>query len=228
MKSTPLFQRMWLHSMIDPIDLTITGALASRNKLGITEPTALASAVADFTAFRLAELQTSPICGGFDSAHLQDIHRHLFHDIYEWAGELRGAGAGELAASQLEKSLNSVFDQLARENHLKGLSAAEWARSASGYIYDLGALQPFLAGNDIALREFAAELARKNDLSLHWNADPSVADAMHQLRQEEQAANIRRMIMLAMDTNSGSQRPGRGTITERGAERLLSLEIPHL
>ena len=77
--------------MIDPIDLTITGAVASRNKLGITEPTALASAVADFTAFRLAELQTSPICGGFDSAHLQDIHRHLFQDIYEWAGELRGA-----------------------------------------------------------------------------------------------------------------------------------------
>jgi cell filamentation protein len=207
--------------MIDPIDLTITGALASRNKLGITEPTALAGAVADFTAFRLAELQTSPICGGFDFAHLQDIHRHLFQDIYEWAGELRGAGAGELAASRLEKSLNSVFDQLARENHLKGFSAVEWTRSASGYVYNLGALQPFLAGNDIALREFATELARKNDLSLHWDANPSVADAIHQLRQEEQAANIRRIIMLAMDTNSASQRPGRGSVIERGAERLL-------
>jgi cell filamentation protein len=210
--------------MIDPIDLTITGALASRNKLGITEPTALASAVADFTAFRLAELQTSPICGGFDSAHLQDIHRHLFQDIYDWAGELRGAGV----ASHLEKSLDSVFDKLARENHLKGLSPEEWARSAPGYMYDLGVLQPFLAGNDIALREFAAELARKNDLSLHWDANPSMADAIHQLRQEEQAANIRRLIMLAMDTNSGLQRPGRGTVTERGAERLLSLEISHL
>jgi cell filamentation protein len=212
--------------MVEPIDLTITGAVASRNKLGITEPTALARAVADFTAFRLAELQTSPICGGFDSAHLQDIHRHLFQDIYEWAGELRGAG--DLGASHLEKSLNSVFDQLTRENHLKGFSTEEWARSAPGYMYDLGVLQPFLTGNDIALREFAAELARKNDLSLHWDANPDMADAIHQLQQEEQAANIRRLIMLAMDTNSGLQRPGRGTVTERGAERLLSLEISHL
>jgi cell filamentation protein len=206
--------------MSEPIDLTITNAVASRNKLGITEPTALARAVADFTTFRLAELQTSPICGGFDSAHLQDIHRHLFQDIYEWTGELRGAG--DLGASHLEKSLNSVFDQLARENHLKGFSAEEWTRSASGYIYDLGVLQPFLTGNDIALREFTAELARKNDLSLHWDANHSIADTTHQLRQAEQAVNIRRVIMLAMDTNSDSQRPG------RGMERLLSLGISHL
>ena len=67
-------------------------------------------------------------------------------------------------------------------------------------MYDLGVLQPFLAGNDIALREFAAELARKNDLSLQWDANAAMADAMHQLRQEEQAANIRRIIMLTMDT----------------------------
>lgn len=212
--------------MFDPIDLTITGALASRNKLGITEPTALASAVADFNAFRLAELQTSPICGGFDSAHLQDIHRHLFQDIYEWAGALRGPG--ELAASHLEKSLNSVFDRLARENHLKGLGPEDWMRGASAHIYDIGALQPFQAGNDITLREFAAELARKNDMSLHWDANLSVADPMHQLRPEEQAANIRRIIMLAMDTNSSLQLPGRGTVTELGAERLLSLGIAHL
>ena len=209
--------------MIDPIDLT-TAAIALRNKLGITEPQSLASAAADFTAFRLVELQTSPICGGFDSAHLQNIHRHLFQDIYDWAGELRGTGA----ASHLEKSLDSVFDKLARENHLKGLSPEEWARSAPEYMYDIGVLQPFLRGNDITIREFAAELARKNDLSLDWDANPSMADAIHQLRQEEQAANIRRLIMLAMDTNFDLQRPGRGTVTERGAERLLSLEISHL
>jgi len=27
--------------------------------------------------------------GDFDLAHLRAIHRHLFQDIYEWAGELR-------------------------------------------------------------------------------------------------------------------------------------------
>jgi fido (protein-threonine AMPylation protein) len=64
------------------------------------------------------------------------------------------------------------------ENHLKGYSPDEWARSASAYVYDLGVLQPFLAGNEIALREFAAELARKNDIALQWDAATDLGDAM--------------------------------------------------
>jgi len=27
--------------------------------------------------------------GDFDVAHLRAIHRHLFQDVYAWAGELR-------------------------------------------------------------------------------------------------------------------------------------------
>lgn len=27
--------------------------------------------------------------GDFDLAHLRAIHRHLFQDVYDWAGELR-------------------------------------------------------------------------------------------------------------------------------------------
>ncbi len=27
--------------------------------------------------------------GSFDLAHLRAIHRHLFQDVYDWAGELR-------------------------------------------------------------------------------------------------------------------------------------------
>jgi fido (protein-threonine AMPylation protein) len=212
--------------MSDPIDFAMTGAVAFRNRLGITEPARLSSAVADFTAFRLVELQSSPICGGFDSAHLQNIHRHLFQDIFDWAGELRGAE--DLASSDPEKPLAKVFDQLARENHLKGLSPDDWAQRAAGYVYDLGTLQPFSAGNDIALREFAAELARKNDLNLHWNEAPLLADALAQAQQEQQAANIRRMIMLAMDTNAGRQRPGRGRLVEQVTDRLLSIDVVHL
>jgi len=32
--------------------------------------------------------QGAPL-GTFDLAHLRAIHRHLFQDIYDWAGELR-------------------------------------------------------------------------------------------------------------------------------------------
>ena len=92
----------------------------------------------------------------------------------------------------------------------------------------LGTIQPFLTGNEVALREFADELARKNNLSLQWDTAPEIgtSDVMRHLDQSEQSANIRRMVMLAMDTDPGSLRPSRGTVVERGIERLFSAGIP--
>ena len=207
--------------MIDATDFTIPGTGVLRNKLGITDSAALLKATTDSTVLRLAELHASPIRGGFDSAHLQAIHHHLYQDLYDWAGELRSIDAHNVPASQVEKSLNSVLDRLSRENHLKGLSAEEWAGSASAYLYDLGTIQPFLAGNEVALQEFAVELARKNNLSLQWNATPSIAsDSMALLSQAEQSANLRRLIMLAMDTDPVAQYSNRSHVLEQGFERF--------
>ena len=208
--------------MIDSTDFTIPGTGALRNKLGITDPVALSRAATDSTILRLAELQGTPLRGGFDSTHLQAIHHHIYQDLYDWAGELRSTDAGNLPASQVEKSLNSVLDRLSRENHLKGLSAEEWAGSASAYLYDLGTIQPFLVGNEVALQEFAVELARKNNLSLQWNTTPGIeSDSMALLSQAEQSANLRRLIMLAMDTDPVAQHSNRSHVLEVGFERFL-------
>jgi cell filamentation protein len=216
--------------MIEHTEITIVGSATLRNKLGITEPSRLRQAEADLTTFRLAELKTAPIRGGFDSLHLQKIHHQVYQDLYEWAGELRRVDRGVVPAAEVETKLNRIFDRLARENYLKGYSAEEWANSASAYLYDLGPIQPFLAGNDVAIREFADELARKNDLSLQWNSSPDIAldDVMRQLHQSEQSAAIRRMVMLAMDTEPRSLRPTRGNVLERGMERLFSAGNPFL
>jgi cell filamentation protein len=209
--------------MIEHTDIKILGTTTLKNKLGITDPQQLATAEADLTAFRLAELRTAPIRGGFDSLHLQEIHRHVYQDLYDWAGELRRVDAGNQHTPEVATSLNAIFDRLGRENHLKGLGPEEWSHSASAYIYDLGTIQPFLAGNDVALREFAEELARKNNLSLRWQTAPeiNVTEVTSHLHQSEQSANIRRIIMLAMDTDPSSLRPSRGQIMERGIERFF-------
>jgi cell filamentation protein len=206
--------------MIEHTDITILGTTTLKNKLGITDPQQLGTAEADLTAFRLAELRTAPIRGGFDSLHLQEIHHHVYHDLYDWAGELRRVDAGNQHTPEVATSLNAIFDRLGRENHLKGLGPEEWSHSASAYIYDLGTIQPFLARNDVALREFAEELARKNNLSLRWQTAPeiNVTEVTSHLHQSEQSANIRRIIMLAMDTDPSSLRPSRGQIMERGIE----------
>jgi len=208
--------------MIDATDFTIPGTGVLRNKPGITDSAALLKATTDSTVLRLAELHASPIRGGFDSAHLQAIHHHLYQDLYDWAGELRSIDADNVSGSQVEKSLNSVLDRLGRENHLKGLSTEEWAGSASTYLYDLGTIQPFLAGNEVALQEFAVELARKNNLSLQWDTTPGIAsDSMALLSQAEQSANLRRLIMLAMDTDPLAQYSNRSHVLEQGFERFL-------
>jgi fido (protein-threonine AMPylation protein) len=207
--------------MIDATDFTIPGTGVLRNRLGINDSAALLKATTDSTVLRLAELHASPIRGGFDSAHLQAIHHHLYQDLYDWAGELRSIDAHNVPASQVEKSLDSVLDRLSRENHLKGLSAEEWAGSASAYLYDLGTIQPFLAGNEVALQEFAVELARKNNLSLQWDTTPRIAsDSMALLSQTEQSANLRRLIMLAMDTDPVAQYSNRSHVLEQGFERF--------
>ena len=87
------------------------------------------------------------------------------------AGEFRHGDAGDRPANEVLRSLHTVFDpfyQLGRENHLKGRSPEEWAHSACGYIYELENLKPFIAGNEVALCEFAEELALKNNLVLRW------------------------------------------------------------
>jgi hypothetical protein len=139
-------------------------------------------------------------------------------------GELRRVDAGSRPASDVATSLNDVFDRLARENHLKGRSPEEWSHSLSAYIYELGTIQPFLTGNEVALREFADELARKNNLSLQWDVSPEIgtSDTMRHLDQSKQSANIRRVVMLAIDTCPSSLRPSRGAVAERGIETLFS------
>ena len=57
-----------------------------RNRLDIRDAPALEAAERQFVAQRLLE----PVpAGDFDLAHLKAIHRHLFQDVYEWAGDVR-------------------------------------------------------------------------------------------------------------------------------------------
>ncbi len=40
------------------------------------------------TMLRILELVDKPIQGKFDLKHLQSVHRYIFQDIYDWAGEI--------------------------------------------------------------------------------------------------------------------------------------------
>lgn len=65
------------------------GTNVLKNLRDIRDPEALSTAEAIATTRRVSELQLKPLPGRFDILHLQSIHRHIFQDIYPWAGKFR-------------------------------------------------------------------------------------------------------------------------------------------
>ncbi len=144
-----------------------------KNRLGITDDALLKATEADFAAERSRELSQAPLKGRFDLAHLQAIHRHLFGDVYEWAGELRTidiSKGGHLFAHHphIETATAPIFKQLAAENHLAGLNAGLFSERAAHYLAELNALHPFREGNGRAQREFISHLAQANGYYIAW------------------------------------------------------------
>jgi len=60
-----------------------------RNLRDIRDAGQLSKFEAIATTRRTVELEHEPVQGRFDARHLQAIHRHIFQDVYEWAGDFR-------------------------------------------------------------------------------------------------------------------------------------------
>lgn len=160
----------------DPYLDPVTGIL--RNRLGISDQAALDRMEATFAMVRSYELDTAaPSRPGatdrFDLAHLQSVHRRLFGDVYSWAGELRSVdivkGQTRFAhAGAIESAGQQLFNQLAREQHLRGLDADEFSRRAGHYLGEINVLHPFREGNGRAQRAFVNQLAHQAGYHVDW------------------------------------------------------------
>ena len=69
-----------MSSYVDPA----TGT--HHNNLGLTDRGQLAKVEYAITDLRIAELELRPIAGAFDLDHLRKVHKHIFQDLYDWAG----------------------------------------------------------------------------------------------------------------------------------------------
>lgn len=146
-----------------------------RNLLGIKDQAQLDTLESSFAAIRAAELEVDPIAGTFDLNHLQETHRRLFGDVYEWAGELRqvdiSKGDTRFAnAGYLESAGQHLLRQLAKENHLRGLSPDDLSDRLGDYLGEINVLHPFREGNGRTQREFIGQLARENGYRINWES----------------------------------------------------------
>lgn len=60
-----------------------------KNLLGIRDRKLLDEAEADYVTYRLKEIAINPLPGEYDYTHLLQMHKYIFQDIYEWAGQQR-------------------------------------------------------------------------------------------------------------------------------------------
>ena len=141
-----------------------------KNKLDIRDLDGLHEAERRIAKTRELELLRSPIRGDFDFTHLQEIHRYLFQDIYEWAGKVREVdiAKGNLfcRVNLIAQQAEVIFSELSAENFLQGLGAGEFTKRLAYYLSELNALHPFREGNGRTQREFVRELAYQNDYFL--------------------------------------------------------------
>lgn len=150
-----------------------TGVL--RNRLGIRDPAILAQYEADYASVRSFELAQHPVRGDFDLKHLCAIHRHLFGDVYDWAGRLRDIDISKGDSffahhAHIETAANRLFAGLAAETCLEGLDARKFSARAAHYLGEINALHPFREGNGRAHREFINHLAYRNGFVIDWTA----------------------------------------------------------
>ena len=78
-----------------------TGSGTLRNLPGFTGAQELSNFENDATGMRTAQLVNDPVQGGFDYSHLQEVHRRIFQDVYQWAGQTR---VGPVAPVKMTKS----------------------------------------------------------------------------------------------------------------------------
>lgn len=153
--------------MKDPYLYPGTPVLA--NKFGIKNQRQLERTESFFFLLRSSSVPE----GKFDYDHLKSIHRHLFSDVFEWAGEERAIDIAKdnsyfAHSSYIKSSLDKLFSELRKENYLKELAQLYFCERLSYYFNEMNAVHPFREGNGRTQRAFWGALAEKAGYHLDW------------------------------------------------------------
>lgn len=142
-----------------------------KNRLQIREAQRLQQAELEFSALRAATIELgSP---NFGLPFLRALHRTLFQDVYDWAGELRQIdiyldNTPFCHFEYLEKQGNALMAALEAENNLLDLDFEPFIARLAHYYCEINMLHPFREGNGRAQRLFFEQLALHAGYLIDW------------------------------------------------------------
>jgi cell filamentation protein len=112
------------------------GTTVLKNRRNLRSQGALDRFETAITAQRFSE----PLpAGKLTEQHYQRVHRHLFRDIYSWAGQYRegvriSKGDSTFCYPEyIPNEMKKLFAGLRRDNFLKNLSAEQFAQKAASF-----------------------------------------------------------------------------------------------
>lgn len=111
----------------------------------------------------------------YDGDHLRAIHRHLFQDVYEWAGEYRtvniakgpGRGFGDIKTGELDRYLRDIRQLVGRTGWNRLRRPAFIDRAATVFAY-VNQAHPFREGNGRTSKLFMQHVAAQSRYALDY------------------------------------------------------------
>ena len=110
--------------------------------------------------------------GRFDTAHYRSIHRHLFSEVYDWAGEyrtVRTAKAGDMSCypEHIADQMDLLFASLNQGAFLRGAAKPDFVKASAKFLSELNAIHPFREGNGRCQLSFLFLLGERSEHRLN-------------------------------------------------------------
>ena len=162
------------YKYIDP-DYTYTDPKTGilRNLAGLTNSDALLFFESGAVAKRIQELYENPIkIKGIES--LFEIHKHLFQDVYSWAGEKRKveiskSGKQFFPTTYFQNAFRYIDSLISDYKKISKNNKQQIAEKLAEILDNVNYLHPFREGNGRTQREFIRLLALEKNIKLNLN-----------------------------------------------------------
>lgn len=147
-----------------------------KNKLGITDYETLKSAEKDITFSKFLNV-TQTFSKKFDISYIEAIHKHIFTDIFDWAGDFRkvpvykeeivipGLSLDYSEPQNIEKELISCLEEM-NNTDWNSLSLDEKSHTFTSYLTEIWRIHPFRDGNTRTTLTFASQFSKEHGFPL--------------------------------------------------------------
>ena len=144
-----------------------------KNKLNIRDNKLLKTAEEEITLFKQMELLKNPIKGNFSKAHLMNIHKFIFEDMYSFAGKIRREQISKADTmfyppNLIDRELDKVFAKIKEKTMLKETDKEKVFDNLAYVMAELNIIHPFREGNGRSIREFIRLMAKRMGYDLNW------------------------------------------------------------